>query len=321
MMAAMSREAQRALNWNVLQVYGQNVEQQEHQLSASDYAATHGGKVLALTLPDSFRLRLTFLSGFILDILPNWAKFVTLPIADRLATLRNPAKRAELNEWAQSAPPAQKSIANWAAYRLETFSDATHAYNGRILGEVAQELGKSPWDTLCDIVIADDLRTGIYSPDRGQDDASWQRRVDVWRDGRAIVGASDAGAHLDMIDSFAYSTLMLGQAVRERGLLPIEEAIALITSVPADLYGLVDRGRLQVGAHADVVVLDPATIGCGPVHTRFDLPGGAARLFAGAVGIEHVLVNGVPVVHGNDFTDARPGTLLRSGRDTTGTAI
>jgi N-acyl-D-aspartate/D-glutamate deacylase len=90
-----------------------------------------------------------------------------------------------------------------------------------------------------------------------------------------------------------------------------------LTERPARLYGLRDRGVLRAGAHADVVVFDPATVGPGPVHTRFDLPGGAGRVYGGAVGIHHVLVNGVPCVAGETLLDARPGTLLRSGRDTT----
>ena len=76
-----------------------------------------------------------------------------------------------------------------------------------------------------------------------------------------MVGASDAGAHLDMIDSFSFSTTLLGRAVRERGLLPIEEAMHYLTDAPARLYGLRDRGRLAVGWHADIVVFDPATVG------------------------------------------------------------
>jgi N-acyl-D-aspartate/D-glutamate deacylase len=92
--------------------------------------------------------------------------------------------------------------------------------------------------------------------------------------------------------------------------------VRLLTDVPARLYGLRHRGRLAVGTYADVIVLDPTTIGHGAVRTRDDLPGGASRLYADAVGIEHVLVNGTEIVRGGDFTGAVPGRVLRSGRDT-----
>jgi N-acyl-D-aspartate/D-glutamate deacylase len=199
---------------------------------------------------------------------------------------------------------------------VETFTDDNKRFIGRTFGDIALELGKTPWDTMCDIVVADDLRTSFSNPDRGQDDESWKRRVEVWRDPRALVGASDAGAHLDMIDSFAMHTQMLGKAVRERQLLGWDEAIHLITQAPAELYGIRDRGVLREGAYADITVIDPTTIGQDVLHTRFDLPTGAARLFAEAIGVEHVFVNGTEVVHGKQFTEARPGTLLRSGRDT-----
>ena len=79
-----------------------------------------------------------------------------------------------------------------------------------------------------------------------------------------MIGASDAGAHLDLLATFNYATVLLGEAVREHGVLPLEEAVHLITDVPAQLYGLVDRGRLEVGHHADIVVFDPATVDTDP---------------------------------------------------------
>jgi N-acyl-D-aspartate/D-glutamate deacylase len=82
------------------------------------------------------------------------------------------------------------------------------------------------------------------------------------------------------------------------------------------VYGLAGRGRIATGWHADLVVLDPERIGPGAVHTRYDLPGGAGRLYAEADGIEWVIVNGAPVVRGSAFTGDLPGRLLRSGRDT-----
>jgi N-acyl-D-aspartate/D-glutamate deacylase len=138
----------------------------------------------------------------------------------------------------------------------------------------------------------------------------------VWRDRRALIGASDAGAHLDLLASFNYATVVLGKVVRERQLLPLEEAINLLTDTPAQLYGLRERGRVQEGWKADLVVLDPATVGSHDVRMRMDLPGGAGRLYAEADGIEQVLVNGTPIVRDGALTDGRSGALLRSGRDT-----
>ena len=116
--------------------------------------------------------------------------------------------------------------------------------------------------------------------------------------------------------TFTCTTSLLETGVREKGLLSLEEAIHQLCAIPADLYGIRDRGRLLPGAHADIVVFDPESVGPGPVHFRHDLPEGAPRLYAEAEGIAHVLVNGVEIVTGKQFTGERPGTVLRSGRDT-----
>jgi N-acyl-D-aspartate/D-glutamate deacylase len=165
-------------------------------------------------------------------------------------------------------------------------------------------------------VVADKLKTVILPPDRGQDDATWAKRVEVWRDPRTVIGASDAGAHLDMIDSFSYATTVLAQAVRKRKLLPLEEAVQLLTDRPARLYGIRDRGRIAEGWWADMVVMDPDTVGPGELSTRYDLPGGAGRIYGEAEGIRAVVVNGEVAVVDGEFTEARPGQMIRSGRDT-----
>lgn len=317
LMADMSAVANRPLNWNLLQVYAQSWELVQHQLRGGDIAAERGGRVLALTLPDTFRLRLNLTSGFILDMLPGWDRLMALPKEEKIRQLSDPDERAAWDRQAQSMEGPVRSVANWASYvLLETFSPETRHYAGRTVGDVAAELGVSQWDALARIAVADDLRTVIATQDRDPDEATWRRRVEVWRDPRAIVGASDAGAHLDMIDSFSFSTTLLAKAVREHRLMPVEEAVHHLTQRPAELYGIRDRGVLRPGAHADVVVFDPDVVGPEPVHMRFDLPAGAGRVYGGAEGIHHVVVNGTPVVEGSKILAARPGSILRSGRDT-----
>ena len=110
---------------------------------------------------------------------------------------------------------------------------------------------------LCDIVVNDQLRTGLNQPLRGDDDETWKLRVEVWRDERTLLGGTDAGAHLDLLATFNATSAMLGNAVRMRDLLPWEEAVQYITDAPAQLYGIKERGRLAEGYHADVNVIDP----------------------------------------------------------------
>lgn len=318
-MATMSLAAGRPLNWNLLTVVAYVREGVEQQLSASDYARARGAEVIALTLPLIMRLRLNFVSAFVLDALPGWAEIVTLPLPERKRALADRTVRERLAQGATSPEAGPfRALAVWENMTIEeTHAPENAKWRGRNLGECAREAGKAPFDFLLDVALADDLRTSFMTPAFGDDEASWELRRQVWRDDRALIGASDAGAHLDMIDTFTATTSLLGPAVRERGILPLEDAIHQITDRPARLYGLRERGRLALGHHADVVIFDAAKIGPGAVHTRYDLPGGAGRLFAGAEGIAHVLVNGVEIVRGSELTSARPGTVLRSGRDTT----
>lgn len=119
-----------------------------------------------------------------------------------------------------------------------------------------------------------------------------------------------------MLTTYTYSTDLLAFGVRHYGLLELEEAVRMLTNEPAELYGLTNRGVLAEGAAADVVVFDEHGIDAGEVETRFDLPGGAGRLYVEPRGLGEVVVNGVPIVEGGELTGRTPGHVLRAGRDT-----
>jgi N-acyl-D-aspartate/D-glutamate deacylase len=288
-----------------------------NQLAAGSAAAERGATVVALTLPHSMQVRLSFEHGAILDGLPGWREVFALPFDERLAAFSDPEMRRRLDAGAQSEEAGiLRHLAVWNRLIFdETFAPENKGLEGRTVGELAEERGVSPFDALLDVVVADGLRTGLRPP-IPTSEADWAFRAEVWKDPRAIVGGSDAGAHLDTMCGAIYSTSLLGDGVRARGLLSWEQAVRLLTDVPSRLYGLRDRGRLVPGAFADVVVLDPASIGHLPIRTRDDLPGGASRLFAEATGVRHVLVNGAEIVQHGEFTRATPGHVLRSGRDT-----
>ena len=199
---------------------------------------------------------------------------------------------------------------------IETFADETAPFEGMKVGDIAQATGKDDFDALLDIVVADGLRTGLSPTMPAASDEVWQAKADAWHDERTVVGASDAGAHLDMMCGATYSSFLVGEAVRDRGLLTMEEAVRQLTTVPAALYGLHDRGQLAPGYAADVVVFDPTTVGPRAERTHDDLPGGASRLMAEADGFAHVFVNGVEIVDAGRFTGATPGQFLKSGQDT-----
>jgi N-acyl-D-aspartate/D-glutamate deacylase len=199
---------------------------------------------------------------------------------------------------------------------VEAFSPEAKAYEGHLIADIAREEGRDPFDVLLDIVCADDLQTTFTRVPSFPTAEDWRLAAELWREGHAMIGASDAGAHLDFTAYFDYPVYVLEHGVRHHGVLSLEEAVHLMTDVPAQLYGVRDRGRLTEGSWADIVLFDEATIATGRMHTRFDLPAGAGRLYAEPIGIHRVLVNGATVVRDGELTEARPGQLLRSGRDT-----
>ena len=316
-MADLSLAANRPVNWNVLVPNAANIGYAEQQLAATDIARARGAEVVALTVPQPMTIRINLHAGFVFDAIYNWARLFRMPIDERIKYLKSPANRKLLLEDSQNPASPMSMLARWELFTVDQVqSPKQKKFRGRKIGDIAKELGKTPFDTFLDIALEDELLTYFMPPTMGEDDATWALRAKLWKDDRTIIGASDAGAHLDMIDTFAFSSQVLGEGVRKRKLISVEDAVHQLTEVPAKLYGLKERGRLEVGWHADVVVFDLESVGLGETYTKFDLPGGAGRLYADAKGIDHVFANGVEIIsHGKD-TGARPGTILRSGRHT-----
>jgi N-acyl-D-aspartate/D-glutamate deacylase len=217
--------------------------------------------------------------------------------------------------------PADASLHNLSQFDQHTViavkAEENRHYVGRRIGEIAAEEGRTPIDVMIGIAVADDLDT-VLTPDLGGDDrASYELRGRIWADDRTLVGASDAGAHLDMVDSFAFTTIMLEDGVRNYKVISLEQAIHKLTQRPAEYFGIVERGVIAKGFHADLIVFDAATVGPEPVYNRYDLPGGQDyRIYAEARGIDHVFVNGTEIVRRGEHTGKLPGKVLRSGRDT-----
>jgi N-acyl-D-aspartate/D-glutamate deacylase len=315
-MIAMSKAAQRPINWNVLVVTAARAAAVENDLAVSDRAAADGARIVALENPARKMSRRSFATSFGFNTIPGWGPVFALPPAERVRALADSDIRRRLRAGLSEGTERFPGMLDFARYTVEmTSSPANAGLTGRLVKDIARERSSDWLDTLLDIVIADDFRTTI-TREMGSGQASLTLQAQAWRDHRVVLGASDAGAHLDMLTGFVYTTDLLGYSVRDRQLLTTEEAVRLISDVPARLYGLRGRGRIEVGGFADLVLFDPGTVGPDSVVTREDLPGGATRLYAKALGVEHVFVNGMEIVRAGDYTGDRPGQILRSGTDT-----
>jgi N-acyl-D-aspartate/D-glutamate deacylase len=241
------------------------------------------------------------------------------PVADRIARFMDPEFRAQMAADAATVPAQSNMyvIANLGRYTVVAVkAEAAKKYEGRHVDDIAAEEGKSVIDVMLDIAIADDLMTTFAPYIGGYDQKAWDLRGKLWLDDRTLIGASDAGAHLDMIDTFAFSTTVLQKGVREHRVIGLEQAVHQMSGRPAAFFGLVDRGTIAISNHADLVIFDADTVARGPTYYRYDVPGDEFRIYADAIGVGHVFVNGTCIVKEGSHTGALPGTVLKSGRDT-----
>ncbi len=315
---AMSAAARRPLNWNVMTVDSREPGRVPRQLAAGDLAAARGGRIVALTLPVQVPMNMSFLNHCGLFLIPGWGEVLRLPVPERIAQLTDPQVQADLLAHAASPEAGVfKRLADFENYIIgDTYSEANEGLKGRRVGDVAAERDQEAFAALIDIVVADDLATVLWPIPPDGDDASWELRRQVWGDDRAMLGGSDAGAHLDRMCGAPFPTRFLGDCLRGRKLVPVERAVQLMTQVPADLFGLRDRGLLADGFHADITIVDPDTVGSELAELVHDLPGDSPRLTADSIGVVRVLVNGTVTVVDGKATGDLAGQVLRSGRDT-----
>jgi N-acyl-D-aspartate/D-glutamate deacylase len=203
----------------------------------------------------------------------------------------------------------------WDTYEVAE-SPAHPELVGARLSELATERGTTPFDVMLDLALDEpDLCLRVRCILANDDPVEVGSLL---TEEHVALGLSDAGAHVGQLCDAPQATDLLGNWVRDRGTMTIEDAVHRLTKSQADLFGLVDRGELRAGAWADVVVFDPATVAPGPVRRIADFPAGSERLTADApVGVRHVLVNGVPIRVDEQQVEVEaggPGRLVAPGR-------
>ena len=239
---------------------------------------------------------------------PSWKRvFVDKAKPAQAAVYADPAFRNQFREELKRP----MAFGNWERINVhEVRSPALKALEGRSIADIAREQGKDGVDAFLDLTLQDDLDIEFTM-------ASFNTRVDrmteILNDKSVLVALGDGGAHVDMLCDAGYPTYLLGTWVRERQALTLEEGVRRLTSDPADVFGIRDRGRLAPGLAADLVIFDAARVGStNRGERRFDLPGGAKRMVMPSRGVEHTVVNGVVTWADGKLTGAAAGQVLRS---------
>jgi N-acyl-D-amino-acid deacylase len=274
-------------------------------LKLSDSGWSKGSQVWPQVSPRPLKFTMTMIEPFTLNVNPQFAELMTADVGTRRKAYADSSFR-------------EKAIVDWEGMtfgkpRWETYeiaeSSAHPELDGRRLVDIASERGTSPFDALMDLAVDDPaMRVGCMLANDDPVEVAKVLAAD-----HCTLGLSDAGAHVSQLCDAPQATDYLGNWVRDKGLFPLEEGIRRLTSQQADIYGFADRGRLEAGKAADVVVFDPDTVAPGPLRRVRDFPANSERLTADEpVGIRHVLVNGTPIqVDGVHDAEARPGQLVR----------
>jgi N-acyl-D-amino-acid deacylase len=283
-----------------------------HQLARSMELIRQGYTVYPQVTPRPLNFEYQLKEPFVFESMSLFRPISAADLGGKKAIYADPAFRQAFRERMDRAP---SEILRGFGNTMISECSIDRSLEERSLAEVARERGTHPVDLLLDLGLATGLearfRMAIANLD--EDEVS-----QLLLNPDMVIGLSDAGAHASQLCDACQGTYLLARWVREKQALSLEEAVRMLTSRPAEVFGITDRGRLAEGWPADVLVFDPATIGAGPLKRVWDFPGGANRLVSEASGIDAVIVNGTVLRrHGRNAlaSDGKlPGKLLRNGR-------
>ena len=278
-------------------------------LALLDETAAAGGRMFAQVHSRSLSALLSFKTQTPFDHLPVWKDVRTLPSAEQRRLLRDPEMRRRLIA-ASGESDGRRPLgteAKLADYdRLLVFDTVEGPH--RTIAEVARERGQHPAETMIDLALAKDLDFFFLQPVANEDQ---DYALEIMRHPRAVVTFSDSGAHVSQLMDSSLQTHLLSHWVRRKQAFTLEQAVRMLTLVPATLWGFADRGLVREGMAADFVVFDPATIAAEMPEVVDDLPAGARRLVQRTRGIAATIVNGEVLLRDGKHTGALPGRLLR----------
>ena len=282
-----------------------------HLLEFIDDVAARGGHVVGMSHSRGITVLLSFETQLPFDKLPEWRELRALPLAEQGRLLRDPSVRERLVRSAVTNPfgRAIGTEARPPDYEhIRVLADPVE--EGPTIAELAASRRRDPVEVMIDLALAQDLKQFFTQRRPGNTHANL---LATMTHPRTVMTFSDAGAHVSQIADCSIHTHLLAHWVRAAHAFPIHEAIRMITSVPAGVWGFHDRGRLQPGFAADVNVIDPDTVAPDLPELVTDLPGGARRIMQTARGFRATVVGGEIVLEDGQPTGAYPGRVLRSG--------
>ena len=283
------------------------------EMDAVAAAQERGHRLYAQVPPSAITQTFTLVTPYPFEGLQAWQPAFPL-YKDRkaLAALYgDPAFRDAVKQDLVVPGPAKLFTDQWDHMVVEEAAlEENRHFEERDVASLAASDGVHPFDWFLDLGIAEDFETRFRAEMHNYDDEAVERLL---AHPFSHPSLSDAGAHHSMLCDAGFGLHMMGHWVRDRGSFTLEEAVRKLTSMPADIYGFSDRGRIEPDCAADLLLFDPATVARGPLRVTHDLPTGARRVTRDGAGVHGVWVNGVRIVDETGLIkgEARPGVILR----------
>ena len=279
----------------------------DDQIQALTEQHERGARVYGQTMPRTFDMNMRLSeTSMLLFGYPTWKSIMDLPASERAAEFGDPAKRQALVE---EMVPRENSIFGIGHMRVGDVKSAQNEqYQGRTITEIAETEGKQIGEVVLDLSLRDDLDTefkleGVVNADQ----EAVARLIDS---PLCHFGASDAGAHITQFCGTGDTTYLLSHFVRESGTMTLERGVHRMTGEVARDWGILDRGTLEEGQAADIVIFDADRVAITKEEFVDDFPGEARRYVRRAEGFDRVLVNGEEVYGTEGYTSARPGKIV-----------
>ena len=312
--ARLAKESGRPVSWAVLLQQDAQPDYHRQILKETETFFRQGLEVYPQVSCRPLVMSFSLEDPYVFEGLPCWQQVFKAPPEERSRVFQDPGFRTAFRHDTTTFPSRIFS-GNWETVEIQKAAQPKHQpLVGKNLVEIGREMGTHPSDVLFDLSLEENLRMEFFVKlmNNKEDDVA-----ELLVHPHTLIAASDAGAHLTLFCDAGYTTYFLGHWIREKGIMPLEEGIRRLTSVPARIHGIKDRGQIEVGKAADLVVFDPDTVHADPAEPVWDLPGGGERLIQRSRGISYIFVNGVPLMEEGQFdpsiAERPPGKLLRSG--------